>query len=87
MSKILLRTLTVLALAAVVAGSASTAGRGFDADALRRHVEYLSSDALAGRETGEAGVRKAERYIAREFKRAGLTPLPGRGSYWIDFAL
>jgi hypothetical protein len=60
---------------------------GIRAAELWRHVSYLASDSLAGRETGRPGVRKAERYIAREFKRVGLSPLPGREDYWVDFTL
>ena len=78
--------LLVPALALVV-----PAGRvhedGIAAAELRRDVEYLASDSLGGRETGGPGIRRAERYIARAFENAGLTPLPGRSSYWIDFAL
>ncbi len=58
-----------------------------EALALRRHVEFLASDALAGRETGEPGVGQAEKYIAQELERAGLGPLPGRSGYWLDFEL
>ena len=69
-------------------GSAGAAGStSITADRLREHVSYLASDSLAGRETGEPGVRKAERYIAKELRRVGLTPLPGQNSYFLDFTL
>ena len=57
------------------------------AEDLRRNVRSLASDSLLGRETGEPGVRKAERLIAKEFKKMGLSPLPGHDDYFIDFAL
>ena len=39
-----------------------------------KHIEYLASDELTGRETGSEGHRKAAQYIAAAFKRAGLKP-------------
>ena len=39
-----------------------------------KHIEYLASDELAGRETGSEGHRRAAQYIAAAFKRAGLKP-------------
>jgi type II secretory pathway component PulC len=54
---------------------------------LRRHVEYLASDALMGRETGDTGCVLAEEYIAAEFERAGLAPLPGHDHFFIDYDL
>ena len=39
-----------------------------------RHIEYLASDDLAGRETGSEGHRRAAQYIATAFERAGLKP-------------
>jgi hypothetical protein len=39
-----------------------------------KHVEYLASDALEGRNTGSPGHRKAAEYVAAEFERAGLKP-------------
>jgi len=52
---------------------------------LRDHVEFLASDELAGRMTGESGVREAERYIAEAFAGFGLKPLPGDDDHFIDF--
>ena len=37
-------------------------------------LRYLSSDALAGRETGTEGAEKAARYIEDQLKSAGVTP-------------
>ncbi|MDQ7780145.1 MAG: M20/M25/M40 family metallo-hydrolase [Planctomycetota bacterium] len=39
---------------------------------LRRHIEYLASDALAGREAGTSGDETAAAYVAAEFDRSGL---------------
>jgi len=42
---------------------------------LRKHIEYLSSDKLEGRRTGDAGATEAASYIAEQFqKTAKLRP-------------
>ncbi len=46
-----------------------------------RHIEYLASDDLAGRETGSEGHRRAAQYIAAAFERAGLKPGGTRGYF------
>jgi hypothetical protein len=45
-----------------------------DPNVLLGHVEYLASDALAGREAGEPGADSAAFYIARLFESYGLEP-------------
>lgn len=37
-----------------------------------KHIQYLASDELAGRETGSQGHRQAAQYVAVAFQRAGL---------------
>ena len=39
-----------------------------------RHIEVLAADDMEGRNTGSEGHRKAARYVAGEFERAGLKP-------------
>jgi aminopeptidase YwaD len=41
---------------------------------LRKHVEYLSSDKLEGRRTGEKGANLAGEYVAEQFKKLKLKP-------------
>jgi hypothetical protein len=54
-----------------------------DAQRWMADVRYLASDALAGRETGSPGHRKAAEYVAGRFRRAGLVPAGARaGSYF-----
>lgn len=48
---------------------------------LRAHVEFLSSDAMKGRDTPSRGLNTAGEYIAAQFRRAGLAPPPG-GSWF-----
>jgi aminopeptidase YwaD len=54
---------------------------------LSEHVYYLASDALGGREVGTPGINEAERYIAETFASLGLTPLPGREDFFLEFTL
>jgi len=39
---------------------------------LRRHIEYLASEKLEGRRTGEPGAKLAANYIAKQFAAVGL---------------
>ena len=41
---------------------------------LRKHIEYLASDKLEGRRTGEPGATAAADYIAKQFAGIGLKP-------------
>jgi hypothetical protein len=77
----------VAVLAAVASDETPRGLSSIDAGDLERHVGYLASDKLAGRETGTASITTAEDYIARAFRATGLTPLPDRDSYFIEFTL
>lgn len=46
-----------------------------------KHIEFLASDELAGRETGSPGHRRAADYVAAAFKRAGLKPAGTQGYF------
>lgn len=52
---------------------------------LRKHVQYLASDALEGRKSGSKGAEKAEQYIGDEFKSYGLKPVGDNGTYLQKF--
>ncbi len=54
---------------------------------LRREVEFLASDRLAGREVGGQGIAQAEEHIARELAASGLRPLPGQRGFFQEFTL
>src|SRR5512135_3367239 len=45
-------------------------------------IDYLASDALAGRKTGEPGNDSAAAYLAREFRRLGLRPAGDSGGFF-----
>jgi len=47
-----------------------------EAEDLRRHVEFLASDAMRGRPTPSPELDRAAQYIAEAFQHAGLEPLP-----------
>jgi hypothetical protein len=60
------------------------------ADAMR-HVNYLASSELEGRDTGEPGCEKAAEYIAKQFERIGLEPFgdekDGKRSYFQQYPI
>ena len=65
----------IAALAVVfVLASAVMAAPDIRGDRLLDHIKFLSSDDLAGRDSGSEGLRRAAEYIAGEFKAAGLQP-------------
>lgn len=53
---------------------------------LRKHVTYLASDKLKGRGTATKEERKAAKYLAKEFKKAGLQPKGENGGWYHDFS-
>ncbi|GHE23666.1 M20/M25/M40 family metallo-hydrolase [Sphingobacterium griseoflavum] len=56
-----------------------TAFAQIDVDRLRKHVYFLADDKMKGRGTGSKHVKKAARYIEKEFKRYGLAPKGKQG--------
>ncbi len=52
---------------------------------LYKHVAYLASDKLQGRCTGTPEELKAAEYIAKQFRKIGLTPKGDEGSYFHKF--
>ena len=59
----------------------------FSAKDYHDHIEYLASDALEGRGTGQEGIDKAAEYIVREFKACGVKPAGDDGTYFQNFTL
>jgi len=53
---------------------------------LRRHVEYLASESLAGRLTGTPGERAATEYVAGVFRALGLAPAGDGGTFFQPYA-
>ncbi|MBK6933453.1 MAG: M20/M25/M40 family metallo-hydrolase [Saprospirales bacterium] len=53
---------------------------------LRKDVAFLASDKLQGRGTATRAERKAARYLAKQFKKAGLQPKGPNGEWFSPFA-
>lgn len=51
----------------------------------KKNVEYLSSNELEGRGTGERGNELAAKYIADKFSEFGLQPMGDHGTYFQEF--
>jgi Zn-dependent M28 family amino/carboxypeptidase len=70
----------------LVLGAAAFAGKSnapkFDPERIRAHVQFLASDELEGRGTGQRGGDLAADYIAGQFASYGLEPGGGNGSYF-----
>ena len=54
---------------------------------LRKHVEFLASPEMEGREAGYRGAEVAARYIAAHFHSCGLDTLNGAGDYYQNVPL
>jgi Zn-dependent M28 family amino/carboxypeptidase len=54
---------------------------------LRTHVQVLSNDAMEGRAPGTPGGQLAAKYIAEQFRKAGLSPAVGDSSYFQNVTL
>lgn len=57
------------------------------AERVKAHVAYLASDRLEGRGPGTSGEVLATDYIAEEFKKAGVKPVPGASGYFQNVPL
>ena len=77
----MLQLRSILAIAFVLAFSnglfaqAEYFAAGIKKENLHAHLSVLTSDSLAGRETGTEGNLKATSYIARQFEKIGIPPL------------
>lgn len=58
-----------------------------NAEQLARDLEFLSSDAMLGRQTPSEGFDKAAAYVADRLERAGLIPLGDDGTYYQHYDL
>ena len=64
-----------LVLSTTLAAQKAQPARGDAVEtSLRKHIEYLASDKLEGRRTGEAGATAAAGYIANQFAKLKLKP-------------
>ena len=84
----LLRLLLAGALACALPASAEPRTAGIkdpDTRAWWRIAEHLSSDAMEGRDIGSPGHDRAGRWVADQFKAAGLTPAGDNGTWFQSF--
>jgi hypothetical protein len=49
---------------------------------IERHIRFLASDELQGRDTGSPGLLTAGRYIAEYFRAQGIKPINGMDNYF-----
>jgi Zn-dependent M28 family amino/carboxypeptidase len=61
--------------------AATAAEHRFDGKVWWDYVKALAADDMEGRETGSAGLRKAQEYVVEQLKRAGLEPMGTKGFY------
>ncbi len=52
---------------------------------ITKHVEYLAADKLEGRATGSEGEKLASAYIAKQFKKIGLSTAGDNNTYLQEF--
>jgi hypothetical protein len=78
------RTLSFFAVISGLAMSllaAQPAQQHFDGQTWWNHVKVLADDNMEGRETGSAGLRKAQAYLVAQLTQAGLQPAGVNGFY------
>src|ERR1043166_7731460 len=84
MRSLFLIAIMVVAFVAATAVPPEAAPPGmnqFNAEAIKAHVRFLSSDLLEGRGPGTRGDDLAMQYIAAQFEAAGLKPAGDNGTY------
>ncbi|MVZ65017.1 M20/M25/M40 family metallo-hydrolase [Sphingobacterium sp. DK4209] len=73
--RILCSTLVCLFLVGLV----STVAAQVNPKNLKKHIQFLASDKMKGRETGRPGSHKAADYVEKHFKKYGLIPKGEQG--------
>jgi len=66
---------------------AGGAGEAVSVEKIRQHVDFLASDELAGRDSGEPGLEVAAEYIANRFREFGLEPAGDDSTYFQHFTV
>src|SRR5436305_5198256 len=77
------RILSFFAVTSGLAASlfAAQPAQHFDGQTWWNHVKVLADDNMEGRETGSAGLRRAQGYIVAQLTKAGLQPAGTNGFY------
>ena len=68
--------------AAVPGGTYTSAVSVITRQELRRHCEFLASDALEGRETGTQGGQAAGAYVVAQLRKLKIRPAGVDGDYY-----
>jgi hypothetical protein len=71
--------------AALAACALAAPPAAFDAERYKADVKTLASPAMKGRGTGSPQLEKAAKFLASEFKKAGIPPAPGAPGYFQRF--
>lgn len=80
------RTSGMIALALVLNACTTAVAKDEETAAWWKTTEFLSSDAMEGRDTGSKGYDRAADYVAKRFESAGLKPAGDAGSYFQSIA-
>lgn len=72
---------------ALVATAGCAPAAGYSRAAFERHIRFLASDELKGRNNGTPEGLRAAQYVADEFAAIGLRPAGVGGAYYHDFEL
>src|SRR5579862_282727 len=78
------KSLVLLALGfsvTVAAFAQQAAKNDFDGKSWWDYVKTLADDNMEGRETGSAGLKRAEAYVVEQLKKDGLEPAGATGYY------
>ena len=78
--RVFLSLTLAIAFSSAVLAQQSATNVAPSTERLRAHVTFLASDKLEGRRTGTTGATVAADYIADEFAKLGLKPLPQPGA-------
>lgn len=71
----------ILAVVVLIPSFAQETQVSFDGKSWWDHIKVLAADNMEGRDTGSAGLKKAEAYVVGQLKTAGLQPAGVKGFY------
>ena len=80
-----MKQLSAILFAILVSSTLFSQKRGLESingHDLKMHLEFLASDELQGRETGEPGLQIAARYLAVQAEQLGLEPVHPDSDEW-----
>ncbi|MGV3639641.1 MAG: M20/M25/M40 family metallo-hydrolase [Adhaeribacter sp.] len=82
-----MKNIYLIPLAFVISLPGLAQRKAFKEKEVSRIVRTLSADEMQGRQVFTPGIRKASDFIEKEFKKAGLQPLPGLSGFRQEFPL